>query len=39
MAEAYAYDAIVFALDAIDEAEYGALDAIYARADAVALKA
>ena len=39
MAEAYAYDAIEFALDAIDEAEYAALDAIYARADAEALKA
>ena len=39
MAEAYAYDAIEFGLDAIDEAEYAALDAIYARADAEALKA
>ena len=39
MAEAYAYDAIEFALDAIDEAEYAALDAIYARAGAEALKA
>ena len=39
MAEAYAYDAIVFALDAIDEAEYAALYAIYARADAEALTA
>jgi hypothetical protein len=36
--EAYAYDAINFALDAIQEAEYAALDAIYARADAEALK-
>ena len=39
MAEAYAYDAIEFALDAIEEAEYAALYAIYARADAEALKA
>ena len=39
MVEAYAYDAIDFALEAIDEAEYAALDAIYARADAEALKA
>ena len=39
MAEAYAYDAIEFALDAIEEAEYAAVYAIYARADAEALKA
>ena len=38
LAEACAHDAIEFALDAIDEAEYAALDAIYARADAEALK-
>ena len=38
MVEAYAYDAIDFALDAIEEAEYAALAAIYARADAEALK-
>jgi len=39
MSEAYAYDAIDFALDAIEEAEYAVLDAIYARADTEALKA
>jgi lysozyme family protein len=38
MVEAYAYDAIDFALDAIEEAEYASLAAIYARADAEALK-
>ena len=35
--EAYAYDAIDFALDAIEEAEYAVLDAMYARAAAAAL--
>ena len=39
MTEAYAYDAIDFALEAIEEAEYSVLDAIYARANAEALKA
>jgi hypothetical protein len=38
MSEAYAYDAIDFALDAIEEAEYAVLVAIYARADAETLK-
>jgi hypothetical protein len=38
MTEAYAYDAMDFALDAIEEAEYAVLDAIYARANAEALK-
>jgi hypothetical protein len=37
-AEAYAADAIDFALDAIDEAEYAALDAVYPRANADTLK-
>jgi hypothetical protein len=39
IAEAYAYEAIDFALDAIEEAEYAALAAICAGADADALKA
>ena len=39
MTEAYAYDAIDFALDAIEQGEYSVLDAIYARANAEALKA
>ena len=39
MTEAYAYDAIDFALEAIEEAEYSVLDDIYARANAEALKA
>jgi hypothetical protein len=39
MTEAYAYDAIDFALDAIEEAEYSVLDALYARANAESLKA
>ena len=39
MTEAYAYDAIDFALETIEEAEYSVLDAIYARANAEALKA
>jgi hypothetical protein len=34
-AEGYAYDAISFALNAIDEAEYATLAAVYARADAL----
>jgi hypothetical protein len=38
MTESYAYDAVDFALDAIEEAEYAVLDAIYARANAEALK-
>jgi hypothetical protein len=38
LSESYAYDAIDFALDAIEEAEYAVLDAIYARANAEALK-
>ena len=33
LAEDYAYDAIIFALDAIDEAEYATLAAICARAN------
>ena len=37
LTEAYAYDAIDFALDAIEEAEYAVLDAMYARAAAAAL--
>jgi hypothetical protein len=36
LAEGYAYDAIAFALDVIDEAEYATLAAIYARANAAA---
>ena len=36
-AEAYALDAIEFAQTTIEEAEYAALDAVYARAQAVAL--
>src|ERR1700758_840619 len=36
LAEDYAYDAIDFALNAIDEAESAALTAMYARASAVA---
>lgn len=36
LAEGYAYHAIAFALDAIDEAEYATLAAIYARANAAA---
>ena len=39
MTEAYAYDAMDFALNAIEEAEYAVLDAIYTRANAEALKA
>jgi hypothetical protein len=39
MSEAYAYDAMDFALDAIAEAEYAALDAIYARANSQVLNA
>jgi hypothetical protein len=38
LTEAYAYDAIDFALDAIQEAEYAVLDAMYARAAVAALK-
>ena len=37
LTEAYAYDTIDFALDAIEEAEYAVLDAMYARAAAAAL--
>jgi hypothetical protein len=37
--EAYAYDAMDFALDAVEEAEYAVLDALYARANAQSLKA
>jgi hypothetical protein len=39
LAEDYAYDAIAFALNAIDEAESATLTAIYARANAVAQRA
>ena len=39
LTEAYAYDAIDFALDAIEEAQYAVLDALYARANAAALTA
>ena len=39
LTEAYAYDAIHFALDAIEEAEYAVLDAMYARANVAALSA
>ena len=39
LTEANAYDAIDFALDAIEEAEYAVLDAMYARANAAALSA
>jgi hypothetical protein len=38
LAEAYAYDAIDFALEAIEEAEYAVLDALCARASAAALR-
>jgi hypothetical protein len=38
MTESYAYEAVNSALDAIEEAEYAVLDAIYARANAEALK-
>ena len=37
LAEDYALDAISFAQGAIEEAEAAALDAVYARANAVAL--
>jgi hypothetical protein len=37
LAEDSAWDAISFAQDAIEEAEAAALDAVYARANAVAL--
>jgi predicted nucleic acid-binding Zn-ribbon protein len=37
-AETYAYDAIAFALDAIDEAEVATMDALYARAIAAELR-
>ena len=37
LAEGYALDAISFAQGAIEEAEAAALDAVYARANAVAL--
>ena len=37
LTEAYAYDAIDFALDAVEEAEYAVLEAIYAQKAAAAL--
>ena len=37
LAEGYAWDAIDFALAAVDEAEAAVLDAMYARANAIAL--
>ena len=39
LAEDYAYDAITFALNAIDEAESATLTAMYARANPVAQRA